>query len=73
MLIKNPQKEAHPSTLTPDAFARAMQRLDLSSVPPENRGSAIREHMTRIMAGSIIDPTVRFNLAASAIQRFRRR
>lgn len=72
MKISNPQKEAHPSNLTLDEFGKAMARLDLSTVAPNKRHLAIQEHLTKIMVGSIQDPEVRFNLAASAVQRFRR-
>lgn len=71
-IVHNRETAAHPSTLTPEEFGRAMARLDLSSIPPEHRPAAIREHMTRIMAGSIIDPSVRYKLAVAATSNFRR-
>lgn len=72
MQIKNPQADAHPSNLTLDEFGKAMSRLDLSSVPDHLKSVAIREHMTRIMVGSIKDPSIAFRLAQAAVQNFRR-
>lgn len=72
-IVSNRERDAHPSTITPEEFGRAMARLDLSSVPPHLRPLAIREHMTRIMAGSIVNPTVRYDLAKAATVLFRRK
>lgn len=72
MKILNPEGDAKPSTLTTEEFGRAMSRLDLSSIPPENRPAAIREHLARIMIGSIIDPETRHQLARASLIRNRR-
>ena len=39
-----------------------MKQLDLSAVPPQNRGKAIREHLTKIMADAVTDPDAKQKL-----------
>jgi len=59
-LIK--KKKYIPSSLTPIELGKAMKQLDLTSIPPHNRGKAIREHLTKIMADTVTDPEAKQKL-----------
>ncbi|WP_138465342.1 hypothetical protein [Poseidonocella sp. HB161398] len=58
-LILNSQRHrdthALRSSITPEQLADAMSALDLASIPPHKRPAAIREHLARIMATTILD------------------
>lgn len=59
MKIRNPQKDAHLSSITPEQLGRAMAKVDLKSVPPEKRQAAVMDALATIMAETIHDPQVR--------------
>lgn len=69
MLIKNRQRDALPSNITPHQLGQAMQQLDLSTVPPHKRAQAIKDHLMRIVADSIHDRQTAFEIHASRILR----
>lgn len=73
MKVKNAQKDAHPANLTLDELGQAMSTLDLSSVPPEKRASAVLDHLARIMGETIKDPVVASEIRQSRQLHFRRR
>lgn len=56
------KKKYLPSTLSLPELGKAMKQLDLSGVPPQNRGKAIREHLTKIMADAVTDPEAKQKL-----------
>lgn len=56
------KKKYLPSTLSLPELGKAMKQLDLSAVPPQNRGKAIREHLTKIMADAVTDPDAKQKL-----------
>lgn len=55
MKIKNIQKDALESNITLDQFGNAMKQLNLSDVPAERVGEAIKDHLMRVMADTIKD------------------
>jgi hypothetical protein len=55
MKINNKQADALESNMTTEELGQAMNQLDLSSVPPHKRKSAVMDHLMRIMAQSILD------------------
>lgn len=55
MQVINRQKDALATSLSLDDFGKAMSQLDLSSVPPEKKAAAIRDHLMRIMVGTLHD------------------
>lgn len=55
MKINNKQADALESNLTTDELGKAMDQLDLSTVPPHKRASAVMDHLMHIMAKSILD------------------
>ena len=65
MLIKNTQRDALPSSITPQELGQAMQQLDLTSIPPHKRKAAIRDHLMRIMADTIHDRSAAIELHAA--------
>ena len=69
MHIKNREKERLSSSLTLPELGQAMKQLDLSTVPPEKRADAIRDHLMRIVADSIHDKEVAFEIHAARVLR----
>jgi hypothetical protein len=55
MQVINRQKDALPASLDLDGFGKAMAQLDLSTVPPEKKAAAIRDHLMRIMVDTLHD------------------
>lgn len=68
-MIRNPERESLPTTLSLPEFGRAMAALDLSSVPPENRQRAVLDHLARVMIGSLHDRSLAVDIAASRLLR----
>lgn len=62
------KREFVDSKLTLDQFSRAMSQLDLDNIPDHNRAKAIREHLTKIMAETIIDENKRADLQVAAFK-----
>lgn len=56
------KKKYLPSTLSLPELGKAMKQLDLTSIPPQHRGKAIREHLTKIMADTVTDPDAKQKL-----------
>ena len=71
MLIKNTQKDALTTNMTLNEFAKAMQALDLASIPAENRKRAIMDHLAGIMVEEVHDRRAAVELAAARIMRAR--
>ena len=63
MKIVNRQAEAIPSKISVEEFGKAMKQLDLSSVPPEKKADAIKDHLMGIVSENILSPTASFDLA----------
>lgn len=59
MQIFNRERERAASNISLTEFARAMQGLDLSSIPPEKRRGALIERLMHVMAHSLQDPSLR--------------
>lgn len=55
MKINNKQADAFESNMTTEDLGKAMDQLDLSSVPHHKRASAVMDHLMQIMARSILD------------------
>lgn len=72
MKLTNKQAEAIPSRISLNDLGKAMSQLDLSSIPPEKTAAAIHDHLTGIMAETIMSPTAAFDLAMSRKMRHRR-
>ena len=71
MLIKNRKKDAIPSELNLKDFAHAMKQMDMSNVAPEKKKQAVFDHFMSVMAGSVRDPEMKFEILMS--QRLRRK
>ena len=56
------------SKMTPEQLGKAMSELDLSNIPEHNKPKAIREHLTKIMAETILDPNARADLQVAAFK-----
>ena len=63
MKIVNKQAEAIPSKISVREFGKAMKQLDLSTIPPEKKAYAIRDHLMGIMSDNISSPTAAFDLS----------
>jgi len=72
MKLTNKQDEAIPSRISLNDFGKAMSQLDLSGIPKEKIAAAIHDHLTGIMAETIMSPTAAFDLAMSRKMRHRR-
>lgn len=55
MKVNNIQKDALESNMSVHEFGNAMKQLNLSDVPTERRSDAIKDHLMRIMADTIVD------------------
>lgn len=62
------KREYIESKMTADQLGKAMSELDLSSIPDANKPKAIREHLTKIMAETILDPNKRAELEVAAFK-----
>jgi len=69
MLVHNREKSRLTSNITPVELAKAMSQLDLSAVPEDKVPDAIRDHLMRIMADSIHDKSIAFEIHASRLLR----
>ena len=49
------KREYLDSKMTLDQLGKAMSELDLANIPERNKGKAIREHLTKIMADTVTD------------------
>jgi hypothetical protein len=62
-IVRNPLKEAQDnaikSSISLTDLASALQQLDLSTVPPHKTADAIRDHLSRIIGDTAIDPAAR--------------
>lgn len=63
----NKQKNLE-SKMTLDQLGKAMSELDLANIPDANKPRAIREHLTKIMAETILDPNARADLQVAAFK-----
>ena len=63
----NKQKHLE-SKMTLDQPGKAMSELDLANIPEHNKPKAIREHLTKIMAETIVDPNARADLQVAAFK-----
>lgn len=63
----NKQKNLE-SKMTLDQLGKAMSELDLANIPDANKPRAIREHLTKIMAETIVDPNARADLQVAAFK-----
>ena len=54
-----------PSDISLGDFAQAMREMDLSTVPPERRGYAIRAHVLKIASRHLDDRQLRQEIAVS--------
>lgn len=70
MKIRNRQSDALPSEITLAQFGQAMRQLDLSTVAPNKRKTAVFDHLMTVMADNVADPQARFEILMS--QRLRR-
>lgn len=68
-MIRNPERDALPSSLSLPEFGHAMAALDLSSIPPENRHRAVLDHLARVMAGSLRDRALALDIATARLLR----
>ena len=55
MTVRNLANEHLESTITKEQLGEAMAKLDLNSIPPEKRASAVMDHLMRIMSETITD------------------
>lgn len=59
MAVSNPvrdaQRDALPSTATPETLAAAMAALDLANVPAEERAHRVLEQLGRVMVSTLHD------------------
>jgi hypothetical protein len=65
--VINKQKNLE-SKMTLDQLGKAMSELDLANIPDANKPRAIREHLTKIMAETILDPNARADLQVAAFK-----
>lgn len=72
MKIRNAQKEAHPSSITPEQLGKALSKIDLDAIPPEKRKAAIMDALATIMAETIHDPEVRAQVRAAQVMHRRK-
>lgn len=73
MKVYNREREAKPSSITPEQLGRAMSGLDLASIPPEKRQSAIMDRLIEVMAETVHDRDFSNKLKiARAVARHRR-
>jgi len=69
MLVKNLQKDALKSSITPEQFGKAMSELDLSDVPEHRKQEAVMDHVAKIMAGTIHDRAVAIDLIGARLMK----
>lgn len=69
MTVNNREKNAIPSSLTPEQFGQHMNMLNLDDIPPERRKMAIIDHMMRVAAGNITDPMAAAELSQAWLSR----
>ena len=62
------KREYLDSKMSLDQLGKAMSELDLANIPARNKGKAIREHLTKIMAETILDPDKRAELEVAAFK-----
>ena len=62
------KREYLDSKMTLDQLGEAMSELDLANIPERNKDKAIREHLTKIMAETILDPNKRAELEVAAFK-----
>ena len=73
MTVRNREKEAIPSNLTPEEFAKRMNMLNLDDIPPEKRKMAIIDHMMRVACEGITDPMAAREVAQAWVARMAKR
>ena len=62
------KREYLDSKMSLDQLGKAMSELDLANIPERNKGKAIREHLTKIMAETILDPNKLAELEVAAFK-----
>lgn len=65
MMITKAEEQRLPTSISLQWFVEAMQTLDLSRVPLDQRSNAVHEHLMRIMAHTVDDPTAQKQLQAA--------
>ena len=55
MAVNNLEAQRLQSNITPYELAQAMQKVDLSTVPPERRQEAVMDQLMHVMAETIND------------------
>lgn len=63
-MIRNPQAQALPSSITAEEFGRAMASIDWQAIPPHNRKRAMAAHLVSILLATTTDPTLASRLAS---------
>ena len=71
MLIKNHRKDAIQSKITLEQFASAMKQINLDNVPPEKRKAAVLDHIFTIMADTVVDSGLKYEIKSSQLLRKR--
>jgi len=69
MTVRNRANDSIESTITKEQLGQAMSQLDLSSVSPENRQSAVMDHLMAVMAETVTDRDKSQEIKASRILR----
>jgi hypothetical protein len=72
MLIKNTQKEVLTTDLSLNDFAKAMQAIDLSSIPTEKRKRALMDHLAGIMIDTVHDRSAAVEIAVARVMHAKR-
>ena len=71
MLIKNHRKDAIQSKITLEQFASAMKQINLENVSPEKRKAAVLDHIFTIMADTVVDSGLKYEIKSSQLLRKR--
>lgn len=66
-MIRNQQRDALPSSCSAEELSRALQSLDLPSVPPNKRPAAVLDRVMEVAAGTVTDPAKRHEIAISRL------
>ena len=67
MLIKNQRKDAIQSRITLEQFASAMKQANLQNVPPEKRKAAVIDHLFTVMADTVVDSGLKYEIKSSQL------
>lgn len=69
MTVRNLTNERIDATITKEQLGQAMAQIDIKSIPPEKRQSAVMDHLMAVMADSITDRSKSQEIKASRILR----